>query len=184
MLPPNGSVPGQTKVLAHFLEARNPRIIDAATISAPGLDRAVVCVPAKHAFQLPLSRLAIHLLGGVVPYSRSVVINLLRRKNATPVVVASSDVFEAASGGLRLTLANKGVFAAVLRTGATVVPCLVTDDGVAHFGAPIAATTDSSDATSPNPEQVVAFANKYGAALLALYNKFNAVKGRSLQVAA
>lgn len=169
-------------VVAHFVKSSGSRIADMARLGGPAAaDGAVICVPHTRAFHLPLSRLAINLLGGVVPYSRTVVLSLLKRKTGGgPAVVAYPEPVTAAAGGnLQLVLASKGVFSAALRTGATMIPCLVLEDGSAHYGRPVpVAAVDSA----PAPEVVVKLAADYAAALEAVYAKHNASKTRRLVI--
>jgi hypothetical protein len=169
-----------TLVVVHFASTSSTRVIDSlAVATTAGLENAVVCVPSPRVFHLPLSRLAMKLLGGIVPYSRNVLINLLKRKGAAPVVVTYPEPIRQGASGSELVLASKGPFSAALRTGATLVPCVVLDDGVPHFGEAVPGMPADQ---APAPEAVIALAGAYAAKLEQLHAKYAPKSRGSLQV--
>ena len=110
------------------------------SLRAPEFDTAVVCIPPSRVFRLPLSRAALWWLGGVLPYTRTVLQNLLRRSRAPTVLVYPTPPTSGGTGAGRsygLLLDKKGVFAAALRHGSLVVPCLSPGDGRLLCGAPV-----------------------------------------------
>jgi hypothetical protein len=151
-------------------------VTEALQLNYPDLASAVVCIPRSNRFHFPLSRFVINSMGGIMPYSRSVLLQLLGKRKHTVVV---HHRIEVARGAASTSLARKGVFSAALMRGAAVLPSIAMEGGKVVFGDIIPAV---DNVAAPTTEQVVQLAGRYSKNLTALYDKHNAVKGRALTV--
>ena len=155
-------VPGLTSV-QHALYA----------LRAPEFDTAVTCVPPSRLFRLPLSRIALSSLGGLMPYTRKLLGKLLRRhaagaKSASHTVLLYPTPLTrngAAAGEYAVTLDKKGAFSTALAVGATVLPCVSTGDGRLHVGKPVGGEHPTE---TPMPQDVTGLARAYAESLRAV----------------
>lgn len=127
----------------------------------------------------PAARVCLALLGGVMQYARPALLQLLRRPTSAVIVTLPSAVSTPPGGSLRVHLRNKGVFSAVLRSGAALVPSVVFADGSVVVGKVLPTTGGGTAAgiAVPTPEQVVVLTKEYATALQALYSRNAASKG-------
>lgn len=135
-------------------------------------------------FWLPLARLMLWLLGGLMEYSRGLLLQLLKSKSNHPLLAIvllppptktspplnnkSSSTKGATAAGYQLTIQQKGIFAAALKTGATVVPALVQPNGTVAYGKSMEAEAKEGIAV-PSPDQVRHLSTSFAAELSQLY---------------
>ena len=117
-------------------------------------------------FLLPVARVALWLLGGLMRYSRSLLLQLLKRKANFVAIVLEPPVSRAPDGTFYVTLKNKGLFAAAIKSKATVVPAVVSGDGSIDFGNAISA---ADSIPVPTPDDVRALSTAFGTELAALF---------------
>ena len=75
--------------------------------------------PSQLADALPLVRVTLHMLGGIMQYSRPLLLQLLQRKARAAVILQRPIQCHSAN------LKQKGVFAAAIKSGAIIVPVIV-----------------------------------------------------------
>ena len=122
-------------------------------------EKSVVMVVGAGRFgSLPLARFVLWFAGGLMPYTRGALINLLRRKAAAqhPVIVVSQSI-----SNKKVDLSRKGPFAAALKCGASILPAIVLADGKVVIGT----ATDCTATSVPTSEEVVATAKQHAARL-------------------
>lgn len=171
---------GSPALVLHHAVKPTDDVLDTIGLNSAPLDNAVFCVPHTRMFLLPLFRVFMWLVGGIVPYSRTVVINLLKR-NRCVVVVSYPSAVKPAGSNLSLELQHKGVFAAALKTGASIIPCVTFENGGMHLGEPVKVANTE---TVPTPDSVTDLSKRYAAAVAALYTKHNPTASRKLNVKA
>jgi hypothetical protein len=140
-------------------------------------------------FWLPLARLALWLLGGLMEYSRGLLLQLLKRKSGRPLVaivllppaVRSAGGTASTSSCAVLNIQQKGIFAASLKTGATVIPCLVLEDGTVTYGKridPPSTANQLEGVAVPSPDQVRRLSTAFSEELSILYKNVTGTKLR------
>lgn len=131
-------------------------------------------------FWMPLTRLVLWFMGGLVEYSRGLLLQLLKRKTAnsgsTLAIVLLPPIRKTGEGRSVDLHHNKGIFAAAIKTGAVVVPALVSKTGMVDYGACQAAIKPTP---LPTPDQVQQLAALFASELVALHEK---VTGKTLSV--
>jgi hypothetical protein len=112
---------------------------------------------------LPLVRITLHLLGGIMQYSRPLLMQLIHRKSRAAVILQRPIRNHSAN------FKQKGVFAAALKSGALIVPVIVDRRGRGEVivGTPI--STTKTDV--PTAEEVRSLAVTFGTELKGAYQK-------------
>ena len=112
---------------------------------------------------LPLVRITLHLLGGIMQYSRPLLMQLIQRKSRAAVILQRPIQNHSAN------MKQKGVFAAAIKTGALIVPIIVDrrKKGEVILGNPI--TTTKTEV--PTAEEVRSLAIAFGSELKKAYAK-------------
>lgn len=112
---------------------------------------------------LPLVRITLHLLGGIMQYSRPLLMQLIQRKSRAAVILQRPIQNHSAN------MKQKGVFAAAIKTGALIVPIIVDrrKKGEVILGNPI--TTTKTEV--PTAEEVRSLAIAFGTELKEAYHK-------------
>jgi hypothetical protein len=112
---------------------------------------------------LPLVRITLHLLGGIMQYSRPLLMQLIQRKARAAVILQRPIQNHSAN------MKQKGVFAAAIKTGALIVPIIVDrrKRGEVILGNPI--PTTKTDV--PTAEEVRSLAIAFGHELKEAYQK-------------
>lgn len=102
-------------------------------------------------------------------YSRGLLLQLLKRKAKRPLVAIV--LLPAPVRGnhpfVEMHIDQKGIFAAALKTGATVVPAIVLANGSVAYGPAI--PTDEQGVAVPSPDQVRKLCGAFGEELVLLY---------------
>ncbi|KEG12803.1 hypothetical protein DQ04_01411050 [Trypanosoma grayi] len=90
--------------------------------------------PLTSSFRLPLTRLALWKMGGVLEYRRGVLIDMMTRRNLGVAVILHGSLRDCDAGRSTVRLQNKGMFGAFLRANALIIPAISTSDGRVIFG--------------------------------------------------
>lgn len=145
----------------------------AFSFAAPVFEKSTVLVQEPRTL-LPLVRLALFRLGGIIAYSRQALLQLLKKKKLQgPIVVAMPRLTEKDT---KVAIANKGAFAAAMKTGALLVPAVVTDSGVTLGKA----VSPGASVAVPEAAAVRDLVGEFGKSLAAA---FESATGKRLDVA-
>ncbi|CUI14739.1 membrane-associated protein, putative [Bodo saltans] len=135
--------------------------------------------PSERAiFWLPLARLMLWMLGGLMEYSRGLLLQLLKRKAKRPllaiVLLPAPVVAPGRQSCATLHIEQKGIFAAALKTGSPVVPAVVLADGSVAYGKVVTPCAESDADKNgvvliPSPDQVRRLSTAFGEELVQLY---------------
>jgi hypothetical protein len=128
--------------------------------------------PSERAiFWMPLARLMLWMLGGLMEYSRGLLLQLLKRKAKRPliaVVLLPAPVTTPRNKSFAtLHIDQKGIFAAALKTGSTVIPAVVLADGSVAYGNAVSTTIEN--VSVPSPDQVRRLSSAVGEELVTLF---------------
>jgi hypothetical protein len=132
--------------------------------------------PSERAiFWMPLARLMLWMLGGLMEYSRGLLLQLLKRKAKRPLIAVVLLPAPVTTPGKKLFatlhIDQKGIFAAALKTGSTVIPAVVLADGSVAYGSAVSTTSENGDkgVSVPSPDQVRRLSSAFGEELVTLY---------------
>lgn len=122
-------------------------------------------------FRLPVARTALWLMGGVMQYSRALLLQLLKRRSGSITVTLHGRITANS-----VSLNRKGIFAAAIKVNAVIIPAFLKSDGALEFGMPVPA---GGIHQTPTPNQVRDLAAKFADELKALHLK---VRGAELKI--
>jgi hypothetical protein len=122
------------------------------------------------AYKLPVARVSLWLLGGIMQYSRSLLLQLLKRKSSGSS--SSSNMAVVLQPPIRwhtASVSGKGVFAAALKTSTPIVPALVLANGEIVLGNQISAGAEAI--ATPTGDQVRLLSTQVAVELQNLYQR-------------
>lgn len=168
-------------ILTHALAFGKSALLSQSTVM-------YVCRNPSHQtllFRLPLARLALWFLGGLMQYSRGLLLQLLKRRtsqNVVAIVLLPPPECQREKDGSTnyvVSLNHKGIFAAALKTGAVVVPALVSSNGTVDYGncVPLHVVergrggSEQQAVPIPTPDQVRKLATAFSEELVQLHTK-------------
>ena len=122
-------------------------------------------------YKLPVARSALWLIVGVMQYSRGLLLQLLKRRGNVIAVTLQPQV-----RGHMASTSRKGLFAAALKSNASIVPALVLTSGDIVLGNAVAT---SAPTATPSPDQIRALVAEFAVELKSLYK---ATTGSTLQL--
>lgn len=140
-------------------------------------------------FRLPLARVMLWLLGGLLQYSRGLLLQLLLRRRGSVVAVILQPPIRRRNGTSWCSLEDKGVFAAALKGGASIIPAVVSTkrsfsgpmEVTVAYGTPVTLSDEPNPIAIPMPNQVQALSKLFGVELQRLFTETSGGKNLSIK---